>query len=168
MNKVAVIMVGAIIISGCVSTRRATKKELLNLDVQHFTDTTIVADVLSNTVAEFSTLNGYRPKKFIGIGWLDSFLKGYLNKKTGKRYYQVYQFVSYQGRGWRLYNRVDFETPEGKKSKPLTRYHGELMNCSSPRGCTYEEHVQFFYTSSLLLRGVKISIGFCLRKLLVC
>ncbi len=155
MNKIAVIMLGAIIISGCVSTRRATKKELLNLDVQHFIDTTIVADVLSNTVAEFSTLNGYRPKKFIGIGWLDSFLKGYLNKKTGKRYYQVYQFVSYQGRGWRLYNRVDFETPEGKKSKPLTRYHRELINCSSPRGCTYEEHVVFDIEENLLKKIAK-------------
>jgi starvation-inducible outer membrane lipoprotein len=143
MNKTTILLLLAVVMSGCVSKHQATKKELFQLDTQHFKDITTVANVQSGSAVEFSTLNGYRPEKFIGVGWLDSFLKGYVNKKTGKRYYQVYQFISYQGRGWRLYQQVDYETPEGKTSKPLTRYHRELLNCASSRGCTYEEHVVF-------------------------
>ena len=141
MNKIIAILIGLILIVGCVSTHQTAKKEVFNLDTQHFKETTTVANVLSDSVVEFSTLNGYRPEKFTGVGWLDSFLKGYVNKKTGKKDYQVYQFISYQGRGWRLYHRVDYQTPAGGTSKPLTRYHRELLNCASSRGCTYEEHV---------------------------
>ncbi len=157
MNKITTILLGLILILGCVSTRQAAKKEILKLDTQHFKDTVVITDVSSGTVAEFSTLNGYRPEKFIGVGWLDSFLKGYFNKKTGKRYYQVYQFISYQGRGWRLYHRVDYETPAGKTSKPLTRYHRELLNCASSRGCTYEEHVVFDIEERLLRKIAELA-----------
>ena len=152
-----VIFINTILISGCVSTRKATKKEILSLDTQHFKNTTTITDVSSGTVAEFSTLNGYRPKKYVGIGWLDSFLKGYLNKSTGKRYYQVYQFISYQGRGWRSYHRVDYQTPEGKASTPLTSYHREITSCSSSRGCTYEEHVVFDIEETLLRKIAKLA-----------
>jgi hypothetical protein len=157
MNKITAILLGLILILCCVSKHQAIKKEMVHLDIQHFKDTTTVANVLSGAAVEFSTLNGYRPEKFIGVGWLDSFLKGYVNKKTGKRYYQVYQFFSYQGRGWRLYNRVDYQTPEGKTSKPLTRYHRELLNCTSSRGCTYEEHVVFDIEERLLRKIAELA-----------
>ena len=159
MNKIAVILLGALVISGCMTTREAMKKEILGLDAHHFADTLIVKSVLSDSVVEFSTLEGYRPLKFIGIGWLDSFLKGYLNKKTGKRSYLVYQFISYQGRGWRSYRRVDYQTPEGKVSGPLTHYHREIANCSSSKGCTYEEHVVFDIEESLLRKIAKLSLS---------
>jgi hypothetical protein len=157
MNKTTIILLLAVVMSGCVSKHQATKKELFQLDTQHFKDITTVANVQSGSAVEFSTLNGYRPEKFIGVGWLDSFLKGYVNKKTGKRYYQVYQFISYQGRGWRLYQQVDYETPEGKTSKPLTRYHRELLNCASSRGCTYEEHVVFDIEERLLRKIAELA-----------
>ena len=150
MRKTATIFIAAFILSGCVLTREATKRQILNLNTQHFKDTIIIKQVSSADVTKFSTLKGYRHEKYLGIGWLDSFLIGYLNNQTGKRYYQVYQFISYQGRGWRLYNRVDYQTPEGVKSKPLISYHKELMNCSSSRACTYEEHVVFDIEEALL------------------
>ena len=150
MKKAAIIFFTCILISGCVLTREATKRQILNLNTQHFKDTIIIKQVSSGDVTKFSTLKGYRHEKYLGIGWLDSFLIGYLNNKTGKRHYQVYQFISYQGQGWRLYNRVNYETPEGTKSKPLISYHKELMNCSSSRACTYEEHVVFDIEEALL------------------
>lgn len=150
MKKAAIIFFTCILISGCVSTREATKRQILNLNTQHFKDTIIIKQVSSGDVTKFSTLKGYRHEKYLGIGWLDSFLIGYLNNKTGKRHYHVYQFISYQGQGWRLYNRVNYETPEGTKSKPLISYHKELMNCSSSRACTYEEHVVFDIEEALL------------------
>ena len=150
MKKAAIIFFTTILISGCVSTREATKRQVLSLNTQHFKDTIIIKQVSSGDVTKFSTLKGYRHEKYLGIGWLDSFLIGYLNNKTGKRYYQVYQFISYQGRGWRLYNRVDYQTPEEIKSKPLTSYHREIMNCSSSKACTYEEHVVFDVEEALL------------------
>ena len=150
MKKTAIIFIAAFILSGCVSTREATKRQILSLNTQHFKDTIIIKQVSSSDVIRFSTLKGYRHEKYPGIGWLDSFLIGYLNNKTGKRHYQVYQFISYQGPGWRLYNRVNYETPEGTKSKPLISYHKELLNCSSSRACTYEEHVVFDIEEALL------------------
>jgi len=157
MKRAAIIFFAAILISACVSTREATKREVLSLNTQHFKDTVIIKQVSSGDVTEFSTLRGYRHEKYPGIGWLDSFLIGYLNNQTGKRYYQVYQFTSYQGRGWRLYNRVDYKTPEGTKSKPLIRYHRELKNCSSSRGCTYEEHVVFDVKEALMRQIAKLA-----------
>lgn len=152
MKKITIvfIFIAVITITGCAPTREATIKQILSLDTQHFKDTITIKDDASDTVAEFSTLNGYRQKKFLGIDWLDSFLRGFINKKTGKRSYQVYQFISYQGRGWRFYNRVDYETPEGPRSKALTRFHEEVMNCSSSIDCTYEEHVVFDVEEALL------------------
>ena len=150
MKKAIIIFFTCILILGCVSTREATKKQILNLNTQHFKDTIIIKHVSSGDVTKFSTLRGYRHEKYLGIGWLDSFLIGYLNTTTGKTYYQVYQFISYQGRGWRVYHRVDYQTPEEIKSKPLTSYHREIMNYSSSRTCTYEEHVVFDIEEALL------------------
>jgi len=157
MRKTAIIFFTAILISGCASTHEATKREVLSLTTQHFKKTVIIKQVSSGEVTKFSTLRGYRHEKYLGIGWLDSFLIGYLNNQTGKRYYQVYQFVSYQGRGWRLYNRVNYETPEGTRSIPLKRYHRELKNCSSSRDCTYEEHVVFDVEAALLRQIAKLA-----------
>jgi hypothetical protein len=150
MKKAAIIFFTTILISGCAPTREATKRQVLSLNTQHFKDTIIIKQESSGDVTKFSTLRGYRHEKYLGIGWMDSFLIGYLNNITGKRYYQVYQFISYQGRGWRLYYRVDYQTPEEIKSKPLISYHRELMNCSSSRTCTYEEHVVFDIEEALL------------------
>jgi uncharacterized protein YcfL len=150
MKKAATIFIAAFILSGCVSTREATKRQVLSLNTQYFKDTIIIKQESSGDVTKFSTLRGYRHEKYLGIGWMDSFLIGYLNNITGKRYYQVYQFISYQERGWRLYNRVDYQTPEEIKSKPLISYHRELMNCSSLKACTYEEHVVFDIEEALL------------------
>jgi hypothetical protein len=150
MKKVTIIFFTWILISGCISTREATKKQILHLTPQHFKDTIIVKHVSSGDVIKFSTLKGYRHKKYPGVVWLDSFLIGYLNTITGKRYYQVYQFISYQGGDWRGYNRVTYQTPEEIKSKPLTSYHREIMNCSASKSCTYEEHVVFDIEEALL------------------
>ena len=153
----AIIFFAAIILAGCVSTREAAKKEVLRLDAQHFKDTTTVKKVSSGNVTEFSTLEGYRPEKYMGIPWLDSFLIGYLDNQTGKRSYQVYQFISYPGRSWRLYNRVTYRTPDGTPSKPLTRLHRELLDCASSRGCTYEEHVVFDIDKGLMKKIAELA-----------
>lgn len=157
MKKAAIIFFITILVSGCASTREVTKREVLSLTTQHFKETVIIKQVSSGEVTKFSTLRGYRHEKYLGIDWMDSFLIGYLNNQTGKRYYQVYQFVSYQGRGWRLYNRVNYETPGGTKSIPLKRYHKELKNCSSSRNCTYEEHVVFDVEEALLRQIAKLA-----------
>jgi hypothetical protein len=102
MRKTATIFIAAFILSGCVLTREATKRQILNLNTQHFKDTIIIKQVSSGDVTKFSTLKGYRHEKYLGIGWLDSFLIGYLNNNTGERHYQVYQFISYQGPGWSM------------------------------------------------------------------
>jgi len=81
MRKAAIIFFATIILTGCVSTREAAKREVLRLDAQHFKDTMTVKQVSSGNVTEFSTLNGYRREKYIGIPWLDSFLIGYLDNQ---------------------------------------------------------------------------------------
>jgi hypothetical protein len=157
MKKSAIIFFTAIFVLGCASTREATKREVLSLTTQHFKDTVIIKQVSSGEVTQFSTLRGYRCEKYLGIPWMDSFLMGYLNNHSGKRYYQIYQFVSYQGRGWRLYDRVNFETPEGNQSMPLRRVHREIKNCSSSGGCAYEEHVVFDVEEALLRQIAKLA-----------
>jgi len=157
MRNAAIIFFAAIFLVGCASTRETTKREVIRLDAQHFKDSTTVKQVSSGNVTEFSTLNGYRPEKHMGIPWLDSFLIGYLDNQTGKRSYQIYQFISYQGRSWRLYDRVTYRTPDGTTSKPLTRLHRELLDCGSSRGCTYEEHVVFDIDKGLMKKIAELA-----------
>jgi hypothetical protein len=80
-----------------------------------------------------------------------NFLRAFIDKKSGKTSFQVYQVIYYQGSGWNFFQRVNFETPSGPQSKPATVIKRDV-DCTGSRysGCTYIEHVAFDVDESLL------------------
>ncbi|WP_420553820.1 hypothetical protein [Neptuniibacter marinus] len=74
-----------------------------------------------------------------------------MNKKTGATTFQVYNSIYYKGSGWKFYNRVNYETPDGPKSKKLTVIDRDV-DCTGSRygGCTHNEHVAFTVDAALL------------------
>lgn len=88
-------------IVGCATvTRESQIQTALSLTKEHFKNTTTVKDDPLDTVATITTVNGFQEKRgLLGIVWDDNFLRAFIDKKSGKTSFQVYQVIYYQGRG---------------------------------------------------------------------
>lgn len=143
----------ALALTGCATTtREAQIQTALSLTKEHFKNTAMVKDDSLDTVATITTVNGFQEKRgLLGIVWDDNFLRAFIDKKTGKTSFQLYQVIYYQGSGWNFYQTVNFETPSGPQSKPVTVISRDV-DCTGSRysGCTYVEHVAFDVDESLL------------------
>lgn len=95
------------------------------------------------------------------IVWDDTFLRSFVDKKTGKTTFQVYQRFAYTSSGWRFYQSANYESDTGLKSTEVTKI-GSDVDCSYSRysGCTYYETIGF-EVDELVLRSVanKFSLG---------
>ncbi len=151
MRMLILVTITIIALAGC-ATRQSQLEAYLTLDKEHFRNTVTIKDDSLDTVARFSTVNGFQEKRgVLGIMWDDNFLRGFIDKKTGKRSYQVYNLIQYTGSNWRFYNLVNYEAPGGPRSKELILISRDV-NCSGSRygGCTYAEHVAFDVDEELL------------------
>jgi hypothetical protein len=83
----------------------------------------------------------------VKMNWLssskveNSFLRGFINRKTGKVATEVYHVATYTGRGWHHFNRASFEGPNGLVEAPIVRL-GSDVSCGR-YSCTYQEDVSF-------------------------
>ena len=50
-----------------------------------------------------------------------SFIRVWINKTTGKRLFQIYSHVDYEGPDWRFFSTVNYQTPTGPQSAALTK-----------------------------------------------
>lgn len=112
----------ALALSGCTTTSRESQLQTaLSLTKEHFKNTAMVKDDSLDTIATISTVNGFQEKRgLLGIVWEDNFLRAFIDKKTGKTSFQLYQVINYQGGGWNFYQTVNFETTSGPQSTPVT------------------------------------------------
>jgi hypothetical protein len=124
----------------------------LELDKQHFKNTCDLKDDALDTIATFSTYNGFQEKHgLMQFVWDDNFVRAFVDKKTGATRYQVYNVIYYQSSSWRFYYQANFETTSGPKATKLTRISRDV-DCtgSSYGGCTYNEHVGFLVEDQVL------------------
>jgi hypothetical protein len=151
--KYGLAFVLALAVSGCATTTKEAQIETaLGLTKEHFKNTATVKDDSLDTVATITTVNGIQEKRgLLGIVRDDNFLRAVIDKKTGKTSFQLYQVIYYQGSGWNLFQTVNFETPYGPQSKPVTVI-SRNVDCAGSRygGCTYVEHIAFDVDESLL------------------
>jgi len=83
----------------------------------------------------------------VSKGWLasttyeNSFLRGFISKKTGEITVQVYHSATYGGSGWNFFNRASYEGPNGLEEAKADKV-GSDVSCSS-YGCTHYEDVVF-------------------------
>ena len=151
--KYAIALLLALSVTGCATTMRESQLQTaLSLTKEHFKSTATVKDDSLDTVATITTVNGFQEKRgLLGIVWDDNFLRAFIDKKSGKTSFQLYQIIYYQAGGWNFFQTINFETPSGPQSKPVTIIKRDV-NCTGSRysGCTYVEHVGFDVDEGLL------------------
>lgn len=140
-------------LAGCAgTTREAQVQTALALTKEHFKSTATIKDDSLDTTATITTVNGLQEKRgLLGIVWDDNFLRAFIDKKTGRTTIQLYQVIYYQGSGWNFFQTVNYETPSGPESRPVTIISRDV-DCSGSRygGCTYTEHIGFDIDEKLL------------------
>ena len=121
----------AIFFCGVASANDKNKAAaLVALTPEHFAETADLKDSALDTSATITTLNGFQEKHgLLRILWDDSFLRGYVDKKTGAARIQVYQYMYYTG-AWRFYYRASYESPAGPVDAKFLEISREVVSCS--------------------------------------
>jgi hypothetical protein len=125
-----------------ISPAGAKDSALSSLTMEHFRDTATVTENPSDGTTIISTENGYLehtgPLRMV---WHDEYLRGVVDRKSGRRSVQVYAWVIYSG-SLRTYESASYRTANGPRSVPVDQLAKQVMNC--PVGdCTYTERVAF-------------------------
>jgi hypothetical protein len=148
MVKKLIIVIITLILFSCIIN--PYKNHQVSLDKQHFAEKIIINDYVLNDVVSFSTIKGFQQGNgTYNIVLDDNFLRGFMDKKTKAKTYQVYNVIYYAGSGsgkdWKNFAQSDYQTPEGNKSTPVTLLKKEEDCSSLPHygKCLYTEHVTF-------------------------
>ncbi|RKZ41073.1 MAG: hypothetical protein DRQ49_05200 [Gammaproteobacteria bacterium] len=127
------------------------------LDWQYFKEKVTVNDHASNAIVTFSTIKGFQKKhRSLQIVVDDSFLRGFIDKRTMAKTYQVYNIIYYTGSKsaskWKYYRQANYQTPYGNKFIPVNLIKKEVDCSALPiyGKCLYSEHVTFEIDRALL------------------
>ena len=124
---------------------------LLSLDMEHFRDSATVTIDPADAVAAITTENGYLehtgPMRMV---WNDEYLRGIIDKRTGRKSFQVYASIIYEG-SLRSYATAHYQAPDAARSVPVTALSREATNCAVG-DCTYTERIAFPVDEELLRR----------------
>lgn len=131
-----------VLLSKWVSPALAKDPPILSLSMEHFRDTATLKDDALDTVATITTEPGFiEHQGLLRVVMHDTFLRGFIDKKTGETTTQVYEWITYDG-AWRFYETANFSTLNGPVSVPATQIDKDLDGCST-LSCTHTEHVAF-------------------------
>lgn len=146
MKKVVSVATLILGLTGCagVSTKDQVDK-WAHLSKEHFAQTVTLKDDSLETVATFDTQHGFQfASDVFGTVSEDDFFRAFVDKKTGKATYQLYWINRYRDSGWRYYNRINYNSPEGVKSVAAEVIYRNV-DCtgvgSTYKQCMYEEHL---------------------------
>lgn len=138
-----VVLLVATALAGCATTEQKVK-EALSLDVEHFKQTMLITDDSMETTVVFSTQDGFVEKHgLLNIVWSDSFLRGYIDKRTGHKRFQVYVAMRHTLGDWAHPYQANYGRP--LRTTDVTKVHTDV-DCSGSDlygSCKYDEHVIF-------------------------
>jgi hypothetical protein len=101
------------------------------------------------TRAELATSNAYRNNgRFTDPVRADNFMRAWIDKKTGRVTYQLYQTVIY-GYDWRNFTYVNYASPEGPQTAKIEQIAHEAIACDGG-SCSYRETVGFMVGEDFL------------------
>jgi hypothetical protein len=146
------LIIGILFLTGCGVSRQNQIEQALALTPDHFKRSVTIKDDPLDLVVTFSTVEGFKARQgLLGVVGDDNFLRGFVNRKTGERRFQVYNTIYYGG-NWKFFNYVNYETPNGPRQKALTILDRQVTSCSRNTfiGCGFNEHVAFDVEESLL------------------
>jgi len=120
----------------------------------HFKQSTIVND--EGSIVTFSTVYGQQ-KRHGSVVWDDNFFRGFIDKRTGKKSFQVYNIIYYSGNGrgdWRYYQQANYTVPAGQQviTTQALKQREDCSALSLYGKCVYSEHVAFDIDEQLLRR----------------
>jgi hypothetical protein len=138
-------------VSSCTLNPYANSSSQPN-DAEHFKQSVIVND--EGSIVTFSTVYGYQ-KRQDSVVWDDNFFRGFIDKRTGQKSFQIYNVIYYSGNGrgdWRHYKRANYTVPNGQQITEIQTLR-QLEDCSALSlygKCVYSEHVAFNIDQALL------------------
>lgn len=138
-------------ITGCAALDPYLNPNPQTSDAAHFEESTIVYD--DGKFVTFSTVYGQQNREG-SVVWDDNFFRGFIDKTTGQKSFQVYNVIYYSGNGrgdWRRYRQANYTVPTGQQVI-ATQNLGEREDCSALGlygKCVYTEHVAFDLTEQL-------------------
>jgi membrane-associated protease RseP (regulator of RpoE activity) len=119
--------------------------------MEHFRDTATVLDSPSDGAVTISTENGYKEHRGpLRTVWNDEYLEAVIDKKTGRKSYLVYVWITYTG-GLRGYGTASFQSPDGPRSVSTTMVVREKSFCAVG-DCTYTDRLTFPVDPDMLRR----------------
>jgi len=117
--------------------------------MEHFRDTATVRDDAIAGLTTVSTEKGYVEHHGpLAAVWNDEYLSGTIDRKTGKRAFEMIVTVTYRG-ARRTYGSAKFQGTEGSSAAAATLLSTNSVNC--PTGeCTYTDRISFPVEECLL------------------
>ncbi len=117
---------------------------MLAMTPQDFERSATVKDDGLELVATITTEPGYQERHgLLRLVWSDNFLRAFVNKTSGAVTYQLYQRIVYQGRLYKYFWTVNYETPSGPRAVETLNL-GRTAQCSRSQlygGCTRTENL---------------------------
>ena len=145
------VLAALIVLAAGVSTAGAKDSPLLSLNMEHFRDTATVLDSPTDSAVTISTENGYKEHRGpMRTVWNDEYLEAVIDKKTGRKSYLVYVWITYTG-GLRGYGTASFQSPDGPRSASTTLVVREKSLCALG-DCTYTDRLTFPVDPDMLRR----------------
>jgi hypothetical protein len=145
------VLAAFIVLAAGVGTAGAKDSPLLSLSMEHFRDTATVLDSPSDGAVTISTENGYKEHRGpLRTVWNDEYLEAVIDKKTGRKSYLVYVWITYTG-GLRGYGTASFQSPDGPRSVSTTMVVREKSFCAVG-DCTYTDRLTFPVDPDMLRR----------------
>jgi len=134
-------LMAVLALCGCATSH--DNPELFLLTPEHFRDTAQIVDDSLETTATISMEPGYHEHNNINKdGWsCDSYLRAFVDKRSGRTTYQLYVDVGYISHERRLYDSVNYKTPEGIQSAALIKIARDKNYCRRDKECEHDEVV---------------------------
>ena len=126
---------------GCGSSGDSVE-QMIAFTPEHFRDTAQVVDDTLETTAIISTEQGrHEIGDIFTDGWkCKSFLRAFVDKRSGAATYQLYVEIRYLG-DRRAYNTINYFTPQGVRSSSLVRIARDKGPCPRSGDCQHTEDV---------------------------
>ncbi|MGY2735641.1 hypothetical protein [Sphingomonas sp. UYP23] len=126
-------------------------RRLLDMTPEQFEAASDLRDDALETVATITTRNGWQQHVgLLGIVNTDAFFRVFIDKQSGAARFQVYHAMHYIARHRDSFETVNYETPTGPATEPLTVILRSRDGCRRVEGCPFDEVVGFDVNEALL------------------
>ena len=88
----------------------------------------------------------------------DSFLRAFVDKRTGQVTWQVYTTINYTGPSWQFYEVANYQTSQGISQVPVTVIDRDVNDCARLDGCSYTEQLGFNLTDEVIRAIAKLYV----------